>query len=700
MKGRGDMVISYKKKKEEVLSIYNDMENFLQEVLEYYKNINISNPLKRKEGLIKKIRADIEKIKEDKFKIIVAGEAKSGKSTFINAYLGIDLLPVDVKQCTSVLLEIKYAKNFKLVATYADGRIEVINEPEAVKSFLKKNASLDDDYRDIPVPTINEEILVKAGRKANNKTKKIKIFEEDIKNLIASESVQAANIYHLSLEKYESKIRQYISSYIDNWFNIVTKIEIFYPLSDSLKGVEIIDSPGVCARGGVSEVTTEYIKDANAIIFLKPITGQAIESTQFSQFMNNTIVGRNKEALFLIFTRVAQMNENDLMRLQEEAYKQFKQLNKENILFVDSKAEMSAKVFDSLESIEAVTNKLKELDDSKELEDFIKLSYYDTIGGLANGSLSDFIQSLEAKSRFKRVYSLLEKFGRKSHYILLKDVLNTMIRLYNSLDLEFSDQIESWRQKIKNPNDIEAKIKKLEAEKNLILNRIAVGIEDIRYHYTSNEKGKIKEVADTIVCNYKSKKASLNPDKEGSIDSLKSISLETIEECKEISKKIQQEVIEDCNDLLKSISEKLDLIDFIKPDYESIDFEKIEKQSKSNAEERVKIKEAGTFSDAKYASVFSQKKYFKNYSNSIDKRLNLIRAELENELIDFVSDAIIEYRFELNNNADSKIKELKEINEVRVENTEIMKYIEKIEELSSFSKGGQIKLKAIEKGIL
>lgn len=605
-----------------------------------------------------------------------------------------------MKQCTSVLLEIKYAKNFKLVATYADGRIEVINKPEAVKSFLKKHASLDDDYRDIPVPTINEEILVKAGRKANNKTKKIKIFEEDIKNLIASESVQAANIYHLSLEKYESKIRQYISSYKDNWFNIVTKIEIFYPLSDSLKGVEIIDSPGVCARGGVSEVTTEYIKDANAIIFLKPITGQAIESAQFSQFMNNTIVGRNKEALFLIFTRVAQMNENDLMRLQEEAYRQFKQLNKENILFVDSKAEMSAKVFNSLESIEAVTNKLKELDNSKELEDFIKLSYYDTIGGLANGSLSDFIQSLEAKSRFKRVYSLLEKFGRKSHYILLKDVLNTMIRLYNSLDLELSDQIESWRQKIKNPNDIEAKIKKLEAEKNLILNRIAVGIEDIRYHYTSDEKGKIKEVADTIVCNYKSKKASLNPDKEGSIDSLKAISLETIEECKEISKKIQQEVIEDCNDLLKSISEKLDLIDFIKPDYESIDFEKIEKLSKSNAEERIKIKEAGTFSDAKYASVFSQKKYFKNFSNSIDKRLNLIRSELENELIDFVSDAIIEYRSELNNNADSKIKELKEINEVKVENTEIMKYIEKIEELSSFSKGGQVKLKAIEKGIL
>lgn len=694
------MVISYKKKKEEVIEIYNDMEKFLNEVSEYYKDINISSPLKRKEGLIKKIRADIERVKNDKFKIIVAGEAKSGKSTFINAYLGIDLLPVDVKQCTSVLLEIKYAKKFKLVATYADGRIEVVNDPEKVKSFLKKHAALDDNYRDIPVPTINEEILVKAGKEANNKTKKIKIFNEDINSLIASESVQSANIYHLTREKYENKIKEYISKYKESWFDIVTKIEIFYPLDESLKGVEIIDSPGVCARGGVSEVTTEYIKDANAIIFLKPITGQAIESAQFSQFMNNTIVGRNKEALFLVFTRVAQMNENDLMRLQEEAYKQFKQLNKENILFVDSKAEMSAKVFDSLETIEAVTSKLKELDESKELEDFIKLSYYDTIGGFANGSISDFIQSLEAKSRFKRVYSLLEKFGRKSHYILLKDVLNSMIRLYNGLNQEFNDQIESWKQKIKNPNDIEAKIKKLEAEKNLIFNRLAVGIDVIRYDYTGDENGKIKKAADNIVSKYKSKKSLLNPEAEGSVDSLKSLSLETIDECKEISERLQREVIEDCNDLLESISEKLDLIDFIKPDYESIDFEKIEKLSKSDAKELIKIKEAGTFSDAEYKSVFSQKKYFKNFSNSIDKRLNFIRSELENELIDFVADAIIEYSSELNNNADGKIKELKEINEVRIENTEIMKYIEKLEKLSSFSKGGQVKFKAIEKGIL
>lgn len=694
------MVISYKKKKEEVIEIYNDMEKFLNEVSEYYKEINISSPLKRKEGLIKKIRSDIEKVKNDKFKIIVAGEAKSGKSTFINAYLGIDLLPVDVKQCTSVLLEIKYAKNFKLVATYADGRIEVINKPEAVKSFLKKHASLDDDYRDIPVPTINEEILVKAGRKANNKTKKIKISEKDIKNLITSELVQEANIYHLSLEKYENKIKEYIYKYKENWFDIVTKIEIFYPLDESLKGVEIIDSPGVCARGGVSEVTTEYIKDANAIIFLKPITGQAIESAQFSQFMNNTIVGRNKESLFLVFTRVAQMNENDLMRLQEEAYKQFKQLNKENILFVDSKAEMSAKVFDSLESIEAVKSKLKELEDSKELEDFIKLSYYDTIGGFANGSIIDFIQSLESKSRFKRVYSLLEKFGRKSHYILLKDVLKSMIRLYDGLNQEFDDQIESWKQKIKNPNDIDAKIKKLEDEQAEILNRIVRGTADIQYFYSGDEEGKIKKIADDVVSRYKEKINGLNPNEVGSIDHLKSFSVDTLEEYMQISQSIQREVIEACNNLLKSISNNNDLVGFIQPDYESIDFKEIEKLSKSNSEERRKIKEAGTFTDAEYISAFSQNLYFKNFSNNIEERLNSIKNELVEDLMEFVSNSIEMYKAELKFNAKNKINELKEINEIKVENTVIIKYIEKIGQLYNSSKEVQVDLKAIEKGIL
>ena len=275
-----------------------------------------------------------------------------------------------------------------------------------------------------------------------------------------------------------------------------------------------------------------------------------------------------------------------------------------------------------------------------------------------------------------------------------------MIRLYDGLNQEFDDQIESWKQKIKNPNDIDAKIKKLEDEQAEILNRIVRGTADIQYFYSGDEEGKIKKIADDVVSRYKEKINGLNPNEVGSIDHLKSFSVDTLEEYMQISQSIQREVIEACNNLLKSISNNNDLVGFIQPDYESIDFKEIEKLSKSNSEERRKIKEAGTFTDAEYISVFSQNLYFKNFSNNIEERLNSIKNELVEDLMEFVSNSIEMYKAELKFNARNKINELKEINEIKVENTVIIKYIEKIGQLYNSSKEVQVDLKAIEKGIL
>ena len=74
---------------------------------------------------------------------------------------------MDVKQCTSAIVEIKYGESFSVGATYADERpTKVITDDEEARELLQKNAALDDEYRDIPVPTINSEILVKSGLRA------------------------------------------------------------------------------------------------------------------------------------------------------------------------------------------------------------------------------------------------------------------------------------------------------------------------------------------------------------------------------------------------------------------------------------------------------------------------------------------------------------------------------------------------------
>lgn len=308
---------------------------------------------------------------------MIAGEAKSGKSTFINAYLGVELLPMDVKQCTSSIIEVKYGEQLKLIATYADETIKEFKEEVTIRGFLKENAALDDDWRDIPVPTINQEILVKAGRKFPKEDKKTMVPKEWIEDLLKAPEVQAANIHNIT--NYNEKIRSYIESRKNAWQNIVTKIEIYYPLSEELRGIEIIDSPGVCARGGVSEITSDYIEKANAIIFLKPISGQALESSQFNEFLKTSSLDRNCEALFLVLTRATNVPPSDLKRLEVEAFKQFGSgvLQKHNILIVDSKAELYVNEFADEENI---ADRIRELNKTGTLDEFVKGTWFDYMG--------------------------------------------------------------------------------------------------------------------------------------------------------------------------------------------------------------------------------------------------------------------------------------------------------------------------------
>lgn len=106
------MITDYKSRKNEVLSSYEQVEILIKEIKDNAQRAEMPNPLERLEPLLIDIRNKAEKVRADRFSLMIAGESKSGKSTFINAYLGVELLPMDVKQCTSAIIEIKMVKNF------------------------------------------------------------------------------------------------------------------------------------------------------------------------------------------------------------------------------------------------------------------------------------------------------------------------------------------------------------------------------------------------------------------------------------------------------------------------------------------------------------------------------------------------------------------------------------------------------------
>ncbi len=647
------MVVDYKSRKNEVLASYEKVETLIAELQNYAETINLPDPTKNLATLLADIRNKAEKVKEDRFNIMIAGESKSGKSTFINAYLGVELLPMDVKQCTSSIVEIKYGDIFSVRATYADGRQKTISGDDEAREFLKKNASLDDDYRDIPVPTINSEILVKSGLRALKKNKKIFISSAEVEAMLQSPEVQGANIYNLP--NYNERIKSYIEARKNSWKNIVTKIEVLFPFCEDLHGIEIIDSPGVCARGGVAEITSKYIENADAIIFLKPVSGQALESTQFNQFMNNASVERNKNALFLVFTRATNVTEVDLKRLEEEAHKQFSNLDEKNILIVDSKAELYAK---SLVNVEDIQSELCRLNQNGTLDAFVKLAYFETNGKFGPSDTQDFIEKLKEKSRFKQVYESLNIFGRKAHYILLASLLDSINNLYAKLWNDMNSRIDMFKQKTEDPTELAKKIAVIKQELDIIQNKMSRGVDGVVRRFRG-DNGIIRSEAESAVKDFLASVGKIAPDSSDAFNQLERLSLKKIDQFKELTEKVQHQVVSEFDEELVALSNKSSIsFESLKPDFTEATFKQIKESTKSQAYETHSYEDGVTFKKTHAYSEYVQNKHFDIIKNDILRRLEGLKNDLIANLEDFVENIRTKYIEELATNARGKKNEL------------------------------------------
>lgn len=665
------MVVDYKSRKNEVLASYETVEALIAELQNYAETINLPDPTKNLEALLTDIRNKAEKVKEDRFNIMIAGESKSGKSTFINAYLGVELLPMDVKQCTSSIVEIKYGDTFSVRATYADGRQKTISGNDEAREFLKKNAALDDDYRDIPVPTINSEILVKSGLRARENGKKISIPNAEVEAMLKSPEVQGANIHNLP--DYNERIRTYIEARKNNWKDIVTKIEVMFPFGEDLHGIEIIDSPGVCARGGVAEITSKYIENADAIIFLKPVSGQALESTQFNQFMNNASVERNKNALFLVLTRATNVTEKDLRQLEVEAHKQFSNLDERNILIVDSKAELYAKSLADVEDIEA---ELRRLNQNGTLDDFVAKAYFETNGMF--GDTQDFIEKLKEKSRFKQVYDALNIFGRKAHYILLAALLDSINNLYAKLWNDMNSRVDMFKQKAEDPTELAKKIAEIKQELDIIQNKMSRGVDGVVRRFRG-DKGVIRTEAEAAVEDFLASVGMIAPDSSDAFNQLKRLSLKKIDQFKELTKKVQLQVVAEFDEALVALSDKSSIpFESLKPDFTEATFKQIKESTKSKAVETRSYEEGLTFKKTKTYSVYVQNKHFNMVKNDILHRLDELKNDLIDNLEDFVENIRTRYIEELATNARGKKNELDAIMEAKATAEQIRDIVQEL----------------------
>jgi GTPase SAR1 family protein len=145
---------------------------------------------------------------EGVFRLLVLGDMKRGKSTFLNALIGENVLPTDVNPCTAVLTVLGYGQDKRVTVHFKD---EQEPEPLDFDTFKQRYT----------IPPEEAKKLQEEGTSA---------------------------------------------------FPNVAYAEVQYPLTLLEKGVQIIDSPGLNDTEQRNQLTLGYINNCHAILFVLSAT--------------------------------------------------------------------------------------------------------------------------------------------------------------------------------------------------------------------------------------------------------------------------------------------------------------------------------------------------------------------------------------------------------------------------------------------
>ena len=113
-------------------ALYADQKMLLNKLTEQFR------PFAKDEVQIEWLEKIKDNLREEKFRLVVLGQFKRGKSTFINALLGEPILPTDVIPLTAVITEISYNVQVKAEVLFQDGHKEAI-KPEELAAFVSES---------------------------------------------------------------------------------------------------------------------------------------------------------------------------------------------------------------------------------------------------------------------------------------------------------------------------------------------------------------------------------------------------------------------------------------------------------------------------------------------------------------------------------------------------------------------------------
>ena len=187
-------------------------------------------------------------LNEGIFKVLVMGKFKNGKSTFINALLGNNIMAARATATTAVIAIVEYGEHDNRVRVYRNGG----NRPEIL--------TLEQFTNDFSLNKEDQTLIENGGN-----------------------CDRFSDVSYVVMENHTDLFRN---------------------------GIRLIDSPGLEEANARTKTTNEFVPKANAIIFV--LSAPSLFSAAERKYIADNFYGKQLRNIFFVVNRIDQLNEGQL----------------------------------------------------------------------------------------------------------------------------------------------------------------------------------------------------------------------------------------------------------------------------------------------------------------------------------------------------------------------------------------------------